>query len=119
MVAQSRLVNASARSLMTSLAGRGIALCRREAEHEGLAPRLFEQAMHALDLPRMYRTIYICDSFGIAGSAETLQRCYQHLAPGGALVFNVSLPYGEADRWNCWLPLKIAPSDTHGDHPST
>ena len=37
-------------------------------------------------------------------SAEALRRCYHHLAPGGALVFNVHLPYQEADRWNCWLP---------------
>jgi SAM-dependent methyltransferase len=81
-----------------------VGLCREQAAREGFEPRLFVQASHALHLPRAYRTIYICDSFGIAGNAETLRRCYQHLAPGGALVFNVSLPYGEADRWNCWLP---------------
>jgi SAM-dependent methyltransferase len=81
-----------------------VAFCREQAARDGLAPELFVQASSELHLPRMYRTIYICDSFGIAGSVETLRRCHQHLAPGGALVFNVHLPYQEADRWNCWLP---------------
>jgi SAM-dependent methyltransferase len=81
-----------------------LALCREQAARERLEPRLYTQASHELDLPRAYRTIYICDSFGIAGGTTALRRCYQHLAPGGALVFNISLPYAEADRWNCWLP---------------
>jgi len=81
-----------------------LALCREQGAREGLEPRLFLQASHELHLPRAYRTIYICDSFGIAGGAAALRRSYEHLAPGGALVFNVSLPYAEADRWNCWLP---------------
>ncbi len=75
-----------------------------QAAREGLEPRIYTQPSQELDLPRAYRTIYICDSFGLAGGAEALRHCYQHLAPGGALVFNVSLPYEEADRWNCWLP---------------
>ena len=81
-----------------------LALCREQAAREGLEPRVYTQPSQELDLPRAYRTIYICDSFGMAGGAEALRHCYQHLAPGGALVFNVSLPYEEADRWNCWLP---------------
>ena len=81
-----------------------LALCREQAAREGLEPRLFTRASDELDLPRAYRTIYICDSFGLAGGAEAMRRCYQQLAPRGALVFNVSLPYAEADRWNCWLP---------------
>ncbi len=44
-----------------------LALCRDRATEEGLAPQLYAQAMHALDLPRAYRTIFICDSFGIGG----------------------------------------------------
>ena len=85
-----------------------LAHCREQAAQEGLEPRLYEQAMHALDLPRTYRTIYICDSFGIGGhrdqSAEALRRCYQHLAPGGALVFSNELPYADAEGWSFWLP---------------
>jgi len=83
-------------------------LCRREADRHGLAPRLYEQAMHALELPRTYRTIYICDSFGLGGQrqhdAEALRRCYHHLDPGGALVFSHELPYEGARQWQYWLP---------------
>ena len=79
-------------------------LCREQAVRDGLEPRLYAQASHELDLPRAYRTIYICDSFGIVGTGDSLRRCYQHLAPGGALVFNLSLPYKKADNWRYWLP---------------
>ena len=76
-----------------------LALCRQHAARDGLTPRLYEQAMHALELPRAYRTIFICDSFGIGGDrrhdAEALRRCYRHLAPGGTLVFSHDLPYDE------------------------
>ena len=85
-----------------------LALCRELAARAGMESRLYAQAMHALDLPRTYRTIYICDSFGIGGQrhqdAEALRRCYHHLAPGGALVFSHHLPYGDADDWPYWLP---------------
>ncbi len=85
-----------------------LALCRAKAERVGLAPWLYAQAMHELDLPRTYRTIYICDSFGLGGQRqqdrEALRRCYRHLAPGGTLVFNLDLPYGNAEQWSYWLP---------------
>lgn len=82
--------------------------CRQAAKRDGLEARLYNQAMHDLDLPRTYRTIYICDSFGIGGrrsqDAEALRRCYQHLTPGGALVFSQHLPYGSPGHWQYWLP---------------
>jgi SAM-dependent methyltransferase len=82
--------------------------CREQATREGLAPQLYAQAMHLLDLPRTYRTIYICDSFGIGGQrahdAETLRRCYRHLAPGGVLIFSHYLPYGNGKEWEYWKP---------------
>jgi hypothetical protein len=58
--------------------------------------------MHELDLGRMYRTVYICGSFGLGGrrgyDREALKRIYQHLEPGGALLItNHNLPYD--DRW--------------------
>lgn len=84
-----------------------LALCRQHAVHEGLAPELYQQAMHALELPRVYRTIYICDSFGIGGQrqqdAEVLQRCHRQLAPGGNLVFSHDLPYANTEQWPYWL----------------
>jgi SAM-dependent methyltransferase len=85
-----------------------LALCREQGAREGLAPQLYGQAMHALELPRAYRTIYICDSFGLGGQraqdAEALRRCYHHLAPGGTLVFSYYVPYGDATQWLFWLP---------------
>jgi SAM-dependent methyltransferase len=85
-----------------------LALCRERADYQGLAPNLYHQAFHELDLPRTYRTIYICDSFGLGGrrdhDAETLRRCFTHLAPGGALVFSHYLPTGDAEEWAFWLP---------------
>jgi len=87
-----------------------LALCRNAAEREGLAPALYQQAFHELDLPRTYRTIYICDSFGIGGrrehDLEALRRCYHHLEPGGSLVFSHELPYEAVDQWPYWLPEK-------------
>ena len=47
-----------------------LALCRAEASRHGLAPQLYQQAMHDLDLPRSYKTIYICDSFEIGGRRD-------------------------------------------------
>ena len=89
-----------------------LARCRELAAAEGLRPRLYQQAMHELDLPRAYRTMYICDSFGIGAGREedmeTLRRCHALLAPGGTLLFNLYLPYGELERWNTWLPERLS-----------
>lgn len=83
-----------------------LALCRERAQREGLSPRLHEQAMHELDLPRTYKTIYICGSFGLGGDRqqdiEALRRCYRHLDPGGALVLDDHLPYAHRS-WKYWL----------------
>ena len=85
-----------------------LAHCRERGARDGRTPRLYQQAMHALELPRPYRTIFICDSFGIGGEreqdAEALRRCYRHLAPGGTFVFSHDLPYANAEGWSAWLP---------------
>jgi SAM-dependent methyltransferase len=84
--------------------------CRRKAAGEGLHPNLYQQPMHAFDLPRKYKTIYICDSFGLAGSRqkdlETLQRCYAHLEDGGALLVNIEAEYTSPESWEAWLKTK-------------
>ena len=85
-----------------------LAICREQAARDGPTPRLFAQAMHELDPPRRYRTIYCCDAFGLGGERAhdeaTLRRCRQHLEPGGALIFNLYLPYDSAEEWVYWLP---------------
>lgn len=82
--------------------------CRVAAAAAGYDPALYAQPMHAFDLPRRYRTIYICDSFGLAGSREndleTLRRCYGHLEDGGALVLGIDANYTSRDSWDQWLP---------------
>lgn len=85
-----------------------LAYPREKATAEGYDPNLYAQQMHALDLPRRYLTIYLCDSFGLAGSREkdlaALKRCYEHLHPGGALLMNIQAEYTAADSWDAWLP---------------
>jgi SAM-dependent methyltransferase len=84
--------------------------CRGKAAREGLQPQLYHQPMHALDLPRRYRTIYICDSFGLAGSRqkdlETLRRCHAHLTEGGALLLNIQAEYAAPEDWELWSSAK-------------
>jgi SAM-dependent methyltransferase len=87
-----------------------LALCRERADREGLATRLYAQAMHELALPRTYRTIIICGGFGLGGSRqldrEALRRLHQHLDPGGVLVFDHHLPYKHAANWQYWTSEK-------------
>jgi SAM-dependent methyltransferase len=83
-----------------------LAHCRERAEREGLSPRLYQQALHALDLPRAYRTIVICGALGIGVSRQqdlaALRRCYRHLHPGGTLLVDLHLPYEDAREWQLW-----------------
>jgi SAM-dependent methyltransferase len=83
--------------------------CQQTAEREGLSPRLYQQALHNLDLQRQYQTIVACGVFGIGVSREqdfiALQHFYQHLLPGGTLMLEVNLPFGgkEAKVWPLWI----------------
>ncbi len=82
-----------------------LAGCEERARAEGLVPRLFAQASHELDLPRKYRTIVVCGSFGIGGSwqhdLEALRRYHGLLEPGGVVALDChlddALPYLEKD----------------------
>ncbi len=89
-----------------------LALCREKAAIEGLAPQLYQQAMHQLDLQHTYKTIYICGSFGLAGgranNLDMLRRCYKHLDHSGALVFNIEAEYNDPEAWLYWLKQKRA-----------
>lgn len=64
-----------------------IALCREKAAREGLSPQLHVQPMHDLDMPRRYRTIYVCGAFGLGSTrdqdTEALRRFREHLDPVG------------------------------------
>jgi SAM-dependent methyltransferase len=83
-----------------------LALCRDRAEREGLSPTLYEQAAHRLDLPRRYRPICLCGSFGLGGArdhdTEALRRVFDHLEPGGTLVMDNEVPYAGKRMWRAW-----------------
>jgi SAM-dependent methyltransferase len=88
-----------------------IAEARALAAKNGYSPGLTVEPMHELALPRRYRTIYMCGSWGIGGrrdhDRQALRRAYGHLESGGALVIaNHELPYagGDEERWARWLP---------------
>jgi SAM-dependent methyltransferase len=84
-----------------------VALCREQAEREGLSPILFVQPMHELAPPRRYRTIMVCGAFGLgstrAQDREALARFFEHLEPGGTLVLDHEVPYSQPRRWRQWL----------------
>jgi SAM-dependent methyltransferase len=81
--------------------------CREAAVREGLEPNLYAQAMHELDLPRRYRTIYVCGGFGLGSTweqdVEGLRRLHDHLEPGGLLVLDNEVPYADGGQWQYWL----------------
>jgi ubiquinone/menaquinone biosynthesis C-methylase UbiE len=89
-----------------------LAPCRKKAEQAGFAPRLFQQAMHELQAPRLYRTIIVCGAFGLGSSVrqdqEALRRFYRALEPGGALLLDHYLPYRDPEEWQYWLAAKRA-----------
>ncbi len=85
-----------------------LSLCRDLASGEGYSPALYAQHMHELDLPRRYRTIFCVGSLGIASSrqqdAAALRRFYELLEPGGLLMFDMVMPYGDGSwHWDLWI----------------
>lgn len=84
-----------------------IAACREKAEREGLAPTLYVQSLHELDLPRRYRTVYACGVWGLGSDRErdreALARLRDHLEPGGTLIVDTELPYADPRQWRYWL----------------
>jgi SAM-dependent methyltransferase len=79
-----------------------LAECRRLAAAEGLEPTLSAQSLHELDLPRLYRTIVCCGTFGLGSTREqdarALTRLHDHLEPGGLLALDVEETGSELDE---------------------
>ena len=86
-------------------------ICRAKAADLGLVPRLYEQDMQALDLPRRYRTIIGSSSVlqllaEVDAARETLRRCFDHLEPGGAFVTPFFFDWREGEPLDTgWEPL--------------
>lgn len=85
-----------------------LALCAERARAEGVEVALTRQAMAELALPRRYRTIFVCESFGVGSTRaldlRALRRMHAQLERGGTLVFDVELPNFDERGWQAWLP---------------
>jgi SAM-dependent methyltransferase len=94
------------------VSGEMLGLCRAKAARLGLRPRLYEQAMEGLDLPRRYRTIIVpSSSFQLvtapAAAAEAMRRFLAHLEPGGLLV----MPFMELGSGEAEVTEAVRPED--------
>jgi SAM-dependent methyltransferase len=90
----------------TDISADMLALVQERCKRKGLAaPTLYHQATHELDLPRRYRSIVVCGSFGLGGyrehDVEGLRRLYAHLEPGGTLLLDNEVPYAQW-WWRFW-----------------
>jgi SAM-dependent methyltransferase len=95
-------------------------ICQQKAEHEKLAPILYEQFMQDLDLPRRYKTIYIpFRSFQLMSDRDdalkSLQSFYAHLEAEGQLLVSIGIPWDSLTGTNqgTWkiYQTAIRPSD--------
>ena len=88
------------------ISGDMLAYCRQSAELEGFSPKLYQQALHELDLPRQYQTIVACGVIGVGVSRQqdfaALQRFHDQLLPGGMLILDGLPAYAEARLWPLW-----------------
>jgi hypothetical protein len=81
--------------------------CRSKAEARGLAPRLYQQFLHELDLPQRYKLVMIPGgSFGLvtdpAQVKESLRRLHAHMDLGGALVMAIERLMPEQPEGGSW-----------------
>lgn len=85
-----------------------VAACHERAEREGFSPGLYAQAMHELDLPRRYRTIFARGVIGLGGerrlTLQAMERCYEHLRPGGIFAFDYMVRWNDPPAWLSRLP---------------
>lgn len=85
-----------------------LAQCEERAEREGLSPKLYQQAMHELDLPRRYKTIYACGVIGLGGerrlTMQAMRRCYEHLRTGGTFAFDLTARWNDEPAYLSRLP---------------
>jgi SAM-dependent methyltransferase len=82
--------------------------CQQRAKRDGLSPELYQQAMHELNLPRRYKTIYACGVIGLGGerrlTIQAIRRCYEHLRPGGTFAFDLTARWNDGPAYLSRLP---------------
>ena len=101
-----------------------LALCGEKARALNLAPRLYQQGMETLDLPRRYRTIFVPSSSFLlltdpVKADEAMRRFFAHLERGGTLImpFMVLWPGVEPpqhNEWTAWFRAGQAPRPEDG-----
>jgi len=79
-----------------------LALARDKAAAMGVTPRLYQQTMQGLDLPRRYRTVLVpSSSFQLlvdpADARAALARFHHHLEPGGVLAMSFMVLWRPGD----------------------
>ncbi|UCB43376.1 MAG: class I SAM-dependent methyltransferase [Dehalococcoidales bacterium] len=90
--------------------------CQVHCERKGLRPVLYQQLLQELDLPHRYAYIFIpAGSFGLVtdkkDAAESLQRLYQHLLPGGKLVIEIETTFAQPEVSGKWHEWRITRAD--------
>ena len=79
-----------------------LAVCRRKAQKLGLNPRLYEQYLENLDIPRRYQTILVPSSslqliIDPEPLEQSMKRLYEHLLPGGVLIASIMTLWKEGE----------------------
>ena len=92
-----------------------LAICRDKAASRGLRPRLYEQRMEQLDLPRRYRTILVpSSSFQLVIdrdlAVQAMRRFHAHLDEGGVLAMPFMILEGAETPWRITAE-RVRPED--------
>ncbi len=85
--------------------------CHSHCEKKGLHPRLYQQLLQEMELPRQYGYIFIAaGSFGLIinhrDTTEGLRRLYRHLLPTGKLILEIETVFSQPDnlgKWREWI----------------
>jgi 2-polyprenyl-3-methyl-5-hydroxy-6-metoxy-1,4-benzoquinol methylase len=77
-------------------------ICRRKAQDLRLKPKLYEQYVEKLDIPRKYQTILIPSSslqliIEPESVEQAMKRLHNHLLPGGVLVASIMTLWKEGE----------------------
>jgi ubiquinone/menaquinone biosynthesis C-methylase UbiE len=79
-----------------------LAICQRKAEDLGLKPKVYEQYVETLNIPRKYQAILVpSSSFQLLIEPEAIQqamkRLYHHVLPGGVLIASIMTLWKEGE----------------------
>jgi SAM-dependent methyltransferase len=81
--------------------------CREKCAAKGLSPRLYQQYLHEMEVPRAYALVFIpAASFGLIVDDEevkaSLQRIYDAMLPGAKLVLEIETPVNRPKDFGVW-----------------